>query len=318
LIDHRGLPQLVLAILAIATSAPLVRWAQPAPALTVAAARVALAAILLAIAGRGALGQLRALPRAERGLVVVAGLLLGTHFGVWITSLYFTSTAASVALVAMNPVFAALFGGLVGDRVARREWLGIAIAAAGCATLAGGDWQAGGDALFGDGLALLGAATAAGYLVVGRRLRRSVPLAPYLAAVNAIAGVGLVVVAVVAGARFTGLPASSWAAIALSALVPSLLGHTLLNRAVRTTPTHLVALAILGEPVGASVMTWALFAETPPVHAAIGGTIVLVGIGIGFARRAGAVESRLRTRRSSCTAPPMPSGPDPETKDKER
>jgi drug/metabolite transporter (DMT)-like permease len=185
----------------------------------------------------------------------------------------------------MNPVFAALFGAIVGDRVARREWFGIAVAAAGCATLAGGDWQAGGDALIGDALALLGAATAAGYLVVGRRLRGSMPLFSYLALVNAVAGVALLAAAVVLGARFVGLPWWSWAAIGLSAVVPSLLGHTLLNHAVRRTPTHLVALAILGEPVGASLMTWAFFAEAPPVHAAAGGAVVLAGIGLGFASR---------------------------------
>lgn len=284
-----GPAALVFAIVCLATSAPLIRWAAPAEAMTVAAGRVAFAAILLALVAasrEGIVAPLRALPRAEQGLIVVAGLLLGTHFGVWITSLYFTSTAASVALVAMNPVFAALFGALVGDRVARREWLGIAVAAAGCATLAGGDWQAGGDALIGDGLALLGAATAAGYLVVGRRLRGSLPLLPYLALVNAVAGAALLAVAIAIGAEFGGLPWWSWAAIAASAVVPSLLGHTLLNHAVRRTPTHLVALAILGEPVGASLMTWAFFAETPPVHAAAGGAVVLVGIAVGFAGRA--------------------------------
>ncbi len=279
---------LAAAIVALATSAPLVRWASGAPALVVAAGRVGLAALLLSLLAGRQLRALQRLGRAERRLVVVAGLLLGTHFGVWITSLYFTSTAASVALVAMNPVFAALLGALVGDRVARREWAGIAIAAVGCATLAGGDWQAGGDAILGDLLALIGAATAAGYLVVGRRLRASLPLLPYLAAVNLVAGAALLVAALIvvgpadAGAAL-GWPV--WAAVLLSALIPSLLGHTLLNRAVRVTPTHLVALAILGEPVGASLMTWACFAEEPPIYAAVGGAVVLAGIAAGFVGR---------------------------------
>ncbi|MCB9558847.1 MAG: DMT family transporter [Kofleriaceae bacterium] len=282
---RQGLPVLVAAIVSLAAATPLIRWAAPAPAMTVAAGRVGLAAILLAIAGRGGLAALRGLGRRERLLVVAAGALLGVHFGVWITSLYFTSTAASLALVAMNPVFAALLGALIGDRVRRREWLGIAIAGAGCATLAGGDWQAGGHALIGDGLALAGAATAAAYLVVGRRLREAMPLFPYLAAVNGVAGVGLLAGALLSGATFTGLPWQSYTAIALSAAIPSLLGHSFLNLAVRTTPTHLVALAILGEPVGASLMTWAFFAEQPPAHAAIGGAIVLGGIAVGFLGR---------------------------------
>src|SRR5439155_5556266 len=120
-----------------------------------------------------------------------------------------------------------------GDRVSRREVVGIAIAAGGCAVLAGGDWRAGNDALVGDGLALVGAASAAGYLVVGRRLRQALPLMPYLGTVNAIAFVPLVVLALARGADLGALPAHSYVACAGSALVASFVGHSLLNAAVR-------------------------------------------------------------------------------------
>jgi drug/metabolite transporter (DMT)-like permease len=277
--------RLVLAILAISTGAPFVRWAAPAPALAIATLRVGGASLLLFAAGRRDVRALAAVPRAERKWIALAGALLAIHFGTWIASLELTSTAASVALVCTNPVFAALFGTLLGDRVSAREVGGIAIAAVGCAVLAGGDWRAGGDALLGDGLALAGAASAAGYLVVGRRLRTSVPLLPYLGTVNAIAAVGLLVAALATGARLDALPAHSYLACAGAALVASFVGHSLLNAAVRTTPTHLVALAVLGEPIGSSLLTWAAFREQPPVHAAIGGAIVLAGIAVGFARR---------------------------------
>jgi len=282
----RAFLPLVLAIAAVSTSAPFIRWAAPAPALTVAALRVVIAAaVLWAIGGRRAPAAWRALSARDRGWVVVAGLLFGLHLGVWIASLYFTSTAASVAIVATNPVFSALFGLLLGDRVRRREWQGIAVAALGCAIIGGRDWSAGGGALIGDGLALAGAATAAGYLVVGRRLREAMPLVPYLALVNTVAGAGLLIVAVAAGAPLVGLPTHSYVAIACCALIPSIVGHTLLNDAVRRIPTHLVTLSILGEPVGASLITWAWFGERPPLNAAIGGAIILVGIALGFAGR---------------------------------
>jgi drug/metabolite transporter (DMT)-like permease len=276
---------LVLAILMVSTATPFIRWAAPAPAASVAALRVLLAAAVLLVVGRDAFARFAALGARDRALVVVSGVLFGAHLGVWIASLYFTSTAASVALVATSPVFAALLGAVVGDRVGRREWFGIAIAAAGCAVLAGGDWRAGGDAIIGDALALLGAATVAGYLVIGRRLRAAMPLAPYLALVNLVAGVGLLLVALAIDAPLAGLPVHSYAAIACSAIVASLGGHTLLNVAVRRTPTHLVTLASLGEPIGASLLTWAFFAEEPAAHAALGGAIVLAGIALGFAGR---------------------------------
>jgi drug/metabolite transporter (DMT)-like permease len=253
--------------------------------LAIGALRVALAAILQLGAGWRELGGLRRMAARDLWLTVLAGLLLALHFGTWIASLQLTSTAASVALVCTNPIFAALFGRLLGDHVTRREGLGIAVAAIGCAVLAGGDWQAGGDALAGDGLALIGAASAAGYLVVGRRLRASVPLFPYLGTVNAIAAGALVIAALIARVDLFALPSHTYVACAGGALVASFIGHGLLNAAVRTTPTHLVALAILGEPIGASLITWAAFGEQPPIHAAFGGAIVLAGIAVGFAGR---------------------------------
>ncbi|HMG24339.1 MAG TPA: DMT family transporter [Kofleriaceae bacterium] len=276
---------LLLAICATSTGAPFARWAAPAPAIAIAALRVAIAAALLLAAGWRELPALRRIAPRDRPLIALSGLLLAVHFGSWIASLSFTSTAASVALVCTTPIFAAVFGTLVGDRVRPRELVGIAIAGAGCSVLAGGDWRAGGDALIGDGLALIGAASAAAYLVVGRRLRASVPLLPYLGAVNAIAAAALVVAALGLGAPILGLPAHTYAACAGAALIASFIGHSLLNAGVRTTPTHLVALVGLGEPIGSSLITWVAFGEQPPIHAVIGGAIVLAGIAIGFVRR---------------------------------
>ena len=277
---------LPLAILAVSTGAPFARWAAPAPPIAIAALRVLFASNLLFAVGWREIPALRHVASRDRMLIAFSGLLLGIHFGSWIASLSFTSTAASVALVCTNPIFAALFGTLLGDHVRRREVFGITIAAAGCAVLAGGDWNAGGDALIGDILALVGAASAAAYLVVGRKLRTSVPLLPYLGCVNLIAGIGLAITAMALGADLTALPSHSYVACFGAALVASLVGHSLLNAAVRRTPTHLVALAILGEPIASSLITWAVFGEQPPSYAALGGAIVLIGIAIGFVRRA--------------------------------
>ncbi|HET9624119.1 MAG TPA: DMT family transporter [Kofleriaceae bacterium] len=276
---------LVLAVFAISTGAPFARWAEPAPALAIAALRVGFAALLLFVVGWRDVPALGRLARGDRPLVVLSGALLALHFGVWIASLSFTSTAASVALVSTSPIFATLWGAVLGDRARPRELFGIAIATAGCAVLAGGDWSAGGDAWIGDGLAIVGAATATAYLAVGRRLRAALPLLPYLGAVNAIAAIALVLVALALGAPLVGLPSQSYVACACAALVASVGGHSLLNAAVRVTPTHLVALAILGEPIGSAAIAWLWFGERPPGHAVLGGAIVLIGIALGFVRR---------------------------------
>lgn len=273
-----------LAVIAVSAGAPFARWAEPAPAMSIAALRVGCAAILMLLASGRELASLRTLQRGDGPQVILAGVLLGVHFGTWIASLAYTSTAASVTLVSTSPIFATVYGALVGDRAKPRELVGIAIATAGCAILAGGDWSAGGDALLGDGLALVGAATATAYLAVGRRLRAAMPLLPYLGAVNAVAAVGLAVAAITTGAPLVGLEPHTYLACACAALCASVIGHGLLNAAVRVTPTHLVALAVLGEPIGSALITWVAFGEQPPVHAAIGGAIILSGIALGFVR----------------------------------
>jgi drug/metabolite transporter (DMT)-like permease len=281
-------PQFLLAlgILAVSTSAPLIRWAEPAPPLLVAAGRVCLAAVILAlIAGRSLAAVLR-LPRRELLLCALSGLLLAAHFGAWITSLYYTSTAASVALVATQPIFGgALAWIFLGEGIGRREAFGITIAACGCVVLAGGDLDAGRGALIGDGLALAGALTAGGYYVVGRRMRTALPLSTYLATVNVVAGTLLAATALLAATPLRGFAPTDYIAIVGCALVPSIVGHTLLNWTVRRVRVHLVALAGLGEPIGASLLTWLFFAEAPPTHAALGGAVILVGIALGFIRR---------------------------------
>ena len=279
---------LFVAVGAVSLAAPLVRLASPAEGLSVAALRIAMAALLLNLLAPRALREFLALSSRERRLILAAGVLLGLHFGVWIGSLSFTSVASSVTLVALQPLFAALIGrAVLSDEVSRQQVAGMAIAIVGTAVLAGGDLRFGGRALFGDALALAGALTAAAYLVVGRQMRNAMPLLPYLASVNVVAGCVLMPAALIFGVRLFDFSGEVYAYIAAGAIVPSCVGHCLLNWSVRRAPTHLVSLAILGEPIGAIALSWLLLAEAPSITAAIGGAIILIGIGVGLRRGRG-------------------------------
>ncbi|HLU66280.1 MAG TPA: DMT family transporter, partial [Kofleriaceae bacterium] len=106
------------------------------------------------------------------------------------------------------------------------------------------------------------------------------------------------------GTPVLGFAGEDYLAMVLAALVASIIGHTLLNWSVRRVPVHLVALGILGEPVGASLLAWLFLGEAPPGHAVLGGAVILAGIAVGFARlsrngaRAGGVDQETtRSRR---------------------
>ena len=279
-----------MAVLAVSTSAPLVRVAD-APTLAIAFWRNALALPLLAAlvaASAGARASLRGLDRRERRLSLVAGLFLAGHFAAWVPSLSFTSVASSVALVSTQPVWAALIARRRGHHVARGAWWGIGLAMAGAVVLTGVDLQVSARALFGDVLALAGGVLAAAYVTAGAEVRRTVPTAVYTVVCYGVAAAALLAVCVAGRQQLAGYDATTWWALAAMVAGPQLLGHTVVNQVLRTTGPTLVSVAILFEIVGAAVLAWIAFDEVPPVSAVPAG--ILIGAGVVLVVRAEAGE----------------------------
>ena len=159
-----------------------------------------------------------------------------------------------------------------------RGWLSIALAVAGAATLAGADLRVSGHALTGDLLALAGAAFAAVYLLAGRVARRRLPLLPYVTVTYATAAALLLPAVLLRGDPLTGYTGGQWAALVALGLGPQLLGHTVFNYLLAGLRADAVAVAVLGEPIGASILALAIFGEVPPLAALPGALAVLAGI----------------------------------------
>lgn len=269
-----------VAVLAVSTSAPLIRGAD-APSLAIAFWRNALAlpvlgALVLASGARRR--EARALDRRERRLALVAGLFLAAHFATWVPSLSFTSVASSVALVATQPVWAALIARWRGEHVPRLAWWGIGAAMAGTVVLTGVDLSISTRALFGDLLALLGGALAAAYVTVGAEARRTVSTTVYATACYGVAAVVLLAVCVVGRQSLTGYDVHTWLLLAALVLGPQLLGHTLVNRVLSTISPVIVSVAILFEIVGAALLAWLAFDEVPPASAVPAGLLIAAGV----------------------------------------
>jgi drug/metabolite transporter (DMT)-like permease len=195
------------------------------------------------------------------------------------TSVKITTVASSLVLGSTGPVWAALLGALfLRDRVTRRGAAAIALSLLGVAAMAGGDWGRGGPALLGDALAVAAALFAAGYLTVGRAVRDRLPLAPWLLGVYTIAAAALGLFALAAGVPLWGFDTRTWWMFALLALIPSTLGHNLLNWAVRHMETYKVGLATLVEPVVSSALAALLFAEIPNARFYPGAALTLGGV----------------------------------------
>jgi drug/metabolite transporter (DMT)-like permease len=274
------------AIVALSSAAPVILLADPLPSTVIAAGRVAVTGVVLLLLGARSLGVTWAALREPdaRMRVLGAAALLALHFGAWVASLGMTTVPRSVALVATQPLFAGIFGRLVGDRAPWSLYGGAALAVVGTLAMVGGVGDDGGGFNLGDGLALLAGAAAAGYLVVGRSVGESLPLRPYLGLVHVAAAVFLFAAA-------PGLERELWPADATAAdvmalvylgLLPGVVGHGLLNWAVRYVPVHVVALVILFEPVGATLLTVLALGYTLGTGEAIGAGVLLCGVALGL------------------------------------
>ncbi len=262
-----------LAVLAVSTSGPLIRYAA-APALAVAMWRNLLAVPVSLLVARGS-----PIPtRRERRLIALSGLLLAAHFATWIPSLSYTTVASSVALVATQPVWAALFARWRGEPVHREVWYGIGIALAGVIVLSGIDLSLSTRAAFGDLLAVIGGVFAAAYVTIGSDVRRTVDTAVYTTGCYGVASVALLAMCLVSGRDLAGYEGGTWLAIIALVVGPQLLGHTLVNRVLRSISATAVSVAILFEVVGASIIAAIAFDETPPPAAAPAGVLILTGI----------------------------------------
>ncbi len=282
---------LALALFAVSWSAILIRLCE-APALGIAFFRLLFATlVMLPLALRAAPppGSRRGTPGVA---VLGAGLLLALHFALWIHSLGLTSVASSTLLVNVHPLFSGFVGHRwLGDTVSAGAVAGLLLALAGAGSVAAGDWGRGGSHLAGDALAVGGALAVSGYLLIGRSMRTRGSLAGYLTGVYAVALLALGACAWILKVPLLGYPAADYGWIALMALGPHLLGHNLLNWAVRRLPVHLVQATVLGEPVLATLYASVLFGERPGPGWYVGA--ICVAAGVGWVAR----EEWLRTRR---------------------
>jgi drug/metabolite transporter (DMT)-like permease len=283
-----ALPAVAVGVLAVSASAIFIRLAG-APAVAIAFWRCALgAAVLLP----PALIRKDTFPRGRALYAGIAsGVALGAHFGFWISSLDYTSVAASVVLVSTQPVFVAVLAYLLfGERTSPLSFFGILIAIAGTAIIAF-DRTVGSAAFLGNVLALVGAVTVAVYVLIGRSSRTGgVGVLPYSIVVYSAAAATLLPVALVLDVQLWGYAGETWFWLAAITVGPQLMGHTVFNWALRYVEASVISGTILAEPVVAALLAWLVLSERPGVLTIVGGVIVLGGLFFLLKGRSAAVE----------------------------
>ena len=274
---------LAIGVISVSFAAVFIRLAD-APSLVIAAYRLCLAAlILLPFAVKLAGRELRKIPGRNLAMMMLAGVFLALHFGLWVTSLSYTSVATSVVLVTATPIFTAVASYLLfKEKLTVKIVLGITVSIGGSVVIGYGNWSIGTNQLLGAGLALAGALAIAGYLLTGRRLRRTTGLLSYTFVTYSSAAVLLLITALASGYSLSGYSGNTYLMFVLLALIPQILGHSSLNWSLKFMPATMVTIAVLGEPIIATTLAFLILNESPTLTEIIGGILILGGILIAF------------------------------------
>lgn len=251
-----------------------------APALTIATYRLTLATLILTpLVLIKKKAELLSLTKRDLTLCLGAGIFLAIHFIAWVSSLQFTSVASSVVLVTTNPIFVGLGSWFIlKEKLTKLLIIGIFLSVVGGILIGYGDFSLGSHKLTGDLLALSGALMMSGYLLTGRKVRQKTDLLVYIFVVYAAASLILLVASLITTQQFFGYSNYTYLMLVLLALGPQLLGHTSFNWALKYLSASVVAVAILGEPIGSTILAYFILGEGLTGLKVAGGLFVICGI----------------------------------------
>jgi drug/metabolite transporter (DMT)-like permease len=263
--------RLGLGIIGIGTSGPLIALsAMP---------------ILTLIFWRNLGGALATLPFALRhsrdrvGVkwALIAGVLLALHFVGFFLAMRMTTVAAGTALVALQPIFAALFVKLSGGHIPSKAWLGMIVSFIGVGLVAGVDLQISYKAFLGDLAAIISAALAAAYIMAGSKAQRTLETTTYTTICYFICSMTALPMALIAGNEIFSFSAKEWWILLGLILGAQLLGHSMFNSALKRVSPAIVSLIVFFEvPVSAVLAFWWL-GQKPPAGIIPGIVLILIG-----------------------------------------
>lgn len=271
---------LTIGVISISTTAIFVKMAETAPASIIAVYRLFFAVLLLAPAVIVSYKDaFKNIGMKQWLFCVCASFCTSLYFLFWFESLQLTSVISSVVLLSLQPlfVFSATYFHVSG-RFSARVIISTCIAFIGVAIIVWGDFQYSQTALYGDVLALLAALAGTACFVCSQNNRKKLEFIPHVFIVYAIAMVFLIAYNLVIQAPFSPYPSSYWSVFFALAIIPTFLGSTIFNWALKWIHTSTILVAIVCVPISASLLAYFFLHERISWQQWLGGSIVLIGL----------------------------------------
>ncbi|MEM0053536.1 MAG: DMT family transporter [Nitrososphaeria archaeon] len=274
---------LLIGVLSFAFGAILIRYSD-APSIAIAFYRLFFAASIMGLISVSNKVRLQKLDIKDFSILVFNGFILATHFALWISSLKYTTIAASVVLVDTSPFFATIFAyTFLKERVERKHVLGIILCFIGTVLILGADLSFETN-LYGDLLALIGGVLAGFYFFVGRKMRPKMEFLPYVTYVYSFSAFFLFFYMIIFNVSFFGYTINDYIIFFLLAAGPSCLGHNSYNYSLKYLKASTVSATVYGEALGSTILAIILFNEIPSPLLVLGGISIMVGMYIAVIR----------------------------------
>ncbi|NDA94878.1 MAG: DMT family transporter [Actinobacteria bacterium] len=215
--------------------------------------------------------------REGMGWAVLAGIILSIHFIGFFLAMRLTTVAAGTALVALQPIFAALFVRITGGHIPSRAWLGMVVSFSGVILISGVDLTISLRAFMGDLAAIISAALAAMYMMAGSKAQKTLETTSYTTICYFVCAITALPFVVLGGFNFWNFTANQWWIVLGLIVGAQILGHTMFNSALKRVSPAVVSLIIFFEvPVSSVLAIWWLD-QRPPIGILPGIILILTG-----------------------------------------
>ena len=267
---------LLLALVSVSSTSLVIRHVAFVPALTLAFWRMLSASGLL---WAYSVKKPQSLIRIEnRRRIALAGFFLGLHFALFFVGVRNTSVASATLLANTGPVFTALLSWFIGQRVSKSVMLGLLLSVFGIVVVQWSEFGLENNNVWGNVFSLLSGFCIAMTYMLASQIRKTTENVLYGRSVFLVAAVTIGAVAMLSGVSVFDFDRSDVVWFLFLGIVPSILGHNMLNYSIKFLSPTAVASIPLGEPILASAFGYLLFLEKVPESAIFGAPIVFIGI----------------------------------------
>jgi drug/metabolite transporter (DMT)-like permease len=264
---------LFIALLAVSSSAWVVRLLPDLPSTAIAFWRMFLASIMAFIVSYKTIFTF--VPNKK---ILVAGLFLGFHFALFFRSVQLTSIAEAALLGTISPVFTEIYSLLFQKKsFSLRVFFGLLLALLGAFILINQS-SFSSTSTTGNLLAVLCSIAMAAVLLIGKDVRKRVGLFEYSRWIFLYASVCLFVISCFENVSVLEFQNKDFGWFVFLAAIPTMVGHNIFYFLVKSLSATTVAAVPLGEPVISSIGAFLFFCEPFDGFFFFGGFITLLGV----------------------------------------